>query len=63
MPTNRHLIITPDEQNTIVNALAFYKAYFTMTLDSDDAEQYRLAFREDSELAVDKLASKIATIF
>jgi len=62
MLTNRHLIITPDEQNTIVNALAFYRAYHTAQLDPDDAEQYRLAFREDGELAVDKLATKVATI-
>jgi predicted enzyme related to lactoylglutathione lyase len=62
MTTNRHLIITPDEQNTIVNALAFYKAYFTFTLDADDAEQYRYAFREDGETAVDKLTTKVAII-
>ena len=62
MTTNRHLIITPDEQNTIVNALGFYKAYFTYLLDSDDTDQYRMAFREDGETAVDKLAIKVATI-
>jgi len=62
MTTNRHLIITPDEQNTIVNALAFYRAYFTMILDADDAEQYRLAFMEDGETAVDKLTTKVAII-
>jgi hypothetical protein len=60
--TSRHLIITADEQNTIVNALAFYKAYFTFLLDADDAEQYRMAFREDGEIAVDKLTTKVAII-
>lgn len=60
--TSRHLIITADEQNTIVNALGFYKAYFTFLLDADDAEQYRMAFKEDGEIAVDKLANKVATI-
>lgn len=60
--TSRHLIITADEQNTIVNALAFYKAYFTFLLDADDAEQYRMAFKEDGEIAVDKLTTKVAII-
>ena len=60
--TSRHLIITADEQNTIVNALAFYKAYFPFLLDADDAEQYRMAFREDGEIAVDKLTTKVAII-
>lgn len=60
--TSRHLIITADEQNTIVNALAFYKAYFTFLLDADDAEQYRMTFKEDGEIAVDKLTTKVAII-
>jgi hypothetical protein len=62
MLTNRHMIITPDEQNMIVNALDFYKAYFTMTLDSDHVEQYRMAFRENGQIAVDRLATKVAII-
>lgn len=62
MTFNRHLIITADEQNTIVNALAFYSAYFTYSLDPDDADQFRMAFREDGDIAVGKLIHKVASI-
>lgn len=62
MTTNLHLIITADEQNMIVNALAFYSAYFTYSLDPDDTDQFRMAFREDGDIAVSKLITKVATI-
>ena len=65
---NHHIVITDEEQNMIVNALAFYNDYHATDLLSDDdsQEQWRIAFREDNRGSghdgpVDQLATKIAT--
>ena len=65
---NHHIVVTDDEQNMIVNALAFYNATHTFPLHEwteDERVQWRLAFREDNrgsdrEGPVDQLATKIA---
>ena len=72
MPINTriHAILSQADQQTIVNALAFYNAFHTFPaddLDADDRQQWRLAFREDNrgsdrEGPVDKLANKIANL-
>lgn len=63
--TNKHLVMTLDEQYAIVNALAFYHAYHSSSLDGDQLEQFRLAFKEDASTPtfVDDLATKIANIY
>ena len=62
-----HIVITDAEQQTIVNALAFYNDHhaFPNPLDGFDREQWRLAFQEDNrgcahDGPVDQLATKIA---
>lgn len=61
---NKHLVMTLDEQYAIVNALAFYHAYHTSSLDPNLLEQYKIAYKEDSYGGnfVDQLATKIANI-
>lgn len=61
---NKHLVMTLDEQYAIVNALAFYHAYHTDSLDANLLEQYKIAYKEDSYGGnfVDQLATKIANI-
>ena len=60
---NHHIVITDEEQNMIVNALAFYYDSHIRTLDADLKEQYQLSFHEDNRgcAAVEALAEKIAT--
>lgn len=66
--TNRHIVITDAEQQTIVNALAFYNAHYTFLsdeLDKDERTHWRLAFQADNygtdrEGPVDQLATRIA---
>ena len=65
---NHHIVITDEEQNMIVNALAFYNEHhaFPNPLDGFDREQWRLAFQEDNrgfaiDGPVDQLATKIAS--
>jgi len=63
---NIHLIITPQQQQAIVNALAFYGDVWAKEAlhDDDSMEQWRIAFREDNQgnSAVENLATKIATL-
>ena len=63
---NIHLIITPQEQQAIINALAFYNDVWAKEAlhDDDSIDQWRLAFREDNQGigAVDSLATKVATL-
>ena len=58
----KHLVISLDEQNAIVNALAFYDAYYSGQMEADEIEQFKLAYREDNRGTdfIDKLATKIA---
>ena len=64
LPIKKHLVMTLEEQYAIVNALAFYHAYHSSSLDSDQLEQFGLAYKEDSYDSdfVDQLATKIANI-
>jgi len=63
---NIHLIITPQEQQAIVNALAFYNDVWAKEAlhDDDSTEQWRIAFREDNQgnNVVENLATKVATL-
>ena len=66
--TSIHLIVSEDEKQSLVNALAFYNEYHTadLVLDDDSLEQWRMAFKGDNrngwewEGPIDKLATRIA---
>ena len=68
-----HLIVSNDEQQAIVNALAFYNDMHMSDTSRllikghafPDPDQWRLAFKEDNrgndcEVPIDQLATKIA---
>ena len=67
MPTktiNHHIIITDEEQNMIVNALAFFEQSFQLgsnTPPSDVVEEWQDVADDTNLDAVDALATKIAT--
>ena len=66
MPTktmNHHIIITDEEQNMIVNALAFFEQSFQLgsnTPPSDVVEEWQDVADDTNLDAVDALATKIA---
>tara|TARA_Y100000385_G_scaffold189487_1_gene195760 strand:+ start:305 stop:514 length:210 start_codon:yes stop_codon:yes gene_type:complete len=66
MPTktiNHHIIITDEEQNMIVNALAFFEQFFQLgsnTPPSDVVEEWQDVADDTNLDAVDVLATKIA---
>jgi len=67
---NVHTILTEAEQLAVVNALAFYNDYWAAKVhtDPEEMEQWRMAFSEDNrgeifDGPVDKLATKIATLY
>ena len=70
MTTNIHAILTEAEQQSIVNALAFYNLYWTgdsSLTEPDEKEQWRLCFTEDNKGYkhhgfVDQLATRIANL-
>jgi hypothetical protein len=62
--TNHHIIITDEEQNMIVNALAFFEQSFQLgsnTPPSDVVEEWQDVADDTNLDAVDALATKIAT--
>ena len=67
MPTktiNHHIIISDEEQNMIVNALAFFEQSFqlgSVTPPSDVVEEWQDVADDTNLSAVDALATKIAT--
>jgi hypothetical protein len=67
MPTetiNHHIIITDEEQNMIVNALAFYNQFFKYSGDGfrkETVEEWQDVADDTNLCAVDALATKIAT--
>ena len=67
MPTktmNHHIIITDEEQNMIVNALAFFEQFFqkgSSTPPSDVVEEWQDVADDTNLSALDSLATKIAT--
>ena len=67
MPTetiNHHIIITDEEQNMIVNALAFYNQFFRYSGDGfrkETADEFQDVANDTNLDAADALATKIAT--
>ena len=60
---NHHIIITDEEQNMIVNALAFFEQSFQLgsnTPPSDVVEEWQDVADDTNLDAVDALATKIA---
>ena len=61
---NHHVILTDEEQNMVVNALAFFEQYFqkfSCISTKNVVEEWQDVADDTNLTLVDKLATKIAT--
>ena len=62
--TNHHIVITDEEQNMIVNALAFFHEFFKYNGDGyrqETIDEWQDVADDSNVNAFDSLATKIAT--
>jgi hypothetical protein len=58
-----HAILSQDEQNAIVNALAFYDRFYTGQVDADERAFCSIAHKEDAaRVNLDALATAVARL-